>query len=81
MFNTDSTQIANVPAGFTQAIDSDGTRLGFWDGATIERPGYELQPTWSAESGLSVFIDHTRNDPFTTSEVQDLIDTLTQLLK
>lgn len=81
MFNTDSTQIANVPAGFTQAIDSDGTRLGFWDGPTHERSGYEVQTAWSPEGGSTFFIDHDRDEAFTTSEVQDLIDTLTQLLK
>lgn len=81
MFNTDSTQTANPPADFTAAMDIDGTMLGFWDGVPVERPGYEIQPTWSAENGLSVFIDHYRNDPYTVEEVRDLIATLTGMLQ
>lgn len=80
MFNTDSTQIANPPAGFAPAIDTDGEPMGFWDGPTLERRGYEVQTAWSPERGSSFFIDHERNEAFTASEVRDLINTLTELL-
>lgn len=83
--NTPDTSTATFqtspPANFTQAVDIDGTLMGFWDGPTHECSGYEVQTAWSPERGATFFIDHDRDEAFTTSEVQDLIDTLKGILE
>ena len=55
--------------------------LNFWEGPDVERPGYKILPSWSGEDGLMLFIDHDHDDPYTTTEVRDLIATLTGILE
>ncbi|WP_426226257.1 hypothetical protein [Pseudarthrobacter sp. DSP2-3-2b1] len=46
----------------------------------IERPGYKILSSWTPEGGVQLFIDHGNDDPFTMTEVRDLIATLQEAL-
>lgn len=49
-------------------------------GPNIERPGYKILSSWTAEGGLHLWIDHDDNESFSVAELQDLITTVTGIL-
>lgn len=69
-----------APASFTPDLDLDG-ELTSYTGPDIERPGFKVQTMWTPERGLQMWIDHERDNAFTVAEVQDLISTLSNVLK
>lgn len=73
------TTTTTAPAGYTQKLDTDGTVMCF-DGPVVQHDGYRLLHGWSPERGHFVFIDHDNDNPFTDTELVDLVAVLQQTL-
>lgn len=50
-------------------------------GPNIERPGYKILSSWTAEGGLRLWIDHNQDEAFTVPELRDLIATVSAILR
>lgn len=76
-----------APAGFTpdyfvnEFAKEPVPDFTCYTGPDIERPGYKVQTMWTPERGLQLWIDHHQDNAFTVTEVQDLISTLSGVLK
>lgn len=72
------------PKGFTpnyEFFNVPEPELIDYSAPNIERPGYKILSSWTAEGGLRLWIDHNQDEAFTVTELQDLITTLTALMQ
>jgi hypothetical protein len=71
---------STAPKGFEPELDFDG-ELTSYAGPDIERPGFKIQTMWTPDRGTQLWIDHHQDNAFTVAEVQDLISTLTAVVR
>lgn len=72
------------PEGFTpnyEFFNVAAPELIDYAGPNIERPGYKILSSWTADGGLRLYIDHDDNEAFTVPELRDLIATVTGILQ
>lgn len=78
--------VATPPAGFTsdyfvnEFAEEPVPELVGYSAASIERPGYRIQRSWTPEEGVLLWVDHNRDEAFTVPQIRDLIATLTGTL-
>lgn len=62
-----------APAGYTLDEDSVGDDgLGVWIGPDIKGHGWTVMSQWTAENGLTFFVDGNGTDPIPASEAGSL---------